>query len=114
MAAVELAESIKSFASNEYVAGAMHLVAMAAFIAAAVQAGSELGGGSPKQPTAGTFIPAQTEPQQQEEGGGGTTTINNYSLGRSNPEAGEAIADLEYDYRSTGGRPFGELAPVVR
>ncbi len=104
MAALELAESIRAFAKQDYVSGALHLVGMAAYIAAAVEAGSQLGGGAAKTPSAQTsYQAARTEglgaPSGEQEG---KTIVNQYSWGRSRGEAAEAVADIEYEGARTG------------
>ncbi|MHC4644317.1 MAG: hypothetical protein ACYTBJ_02360 [Planctomycetota bacterium] len=105
MAAVELAQSIKSFASQDYAAGVAHLASMAAFIAAAAQAASDLGGGSAKAPSApgGTFTPAAPEQAATPTGeGGGVTIVENYSFGRSGEELGENLRDADWTFQSSG------------
>lgn len=104
MAVLELAESIRAFAKQDYVSGALHLVGMAAYIAAAVEAGSQLGGGAAKTPSAQTsYTPARTEGLGASSGEQqGTTIINQYSWGRSRAEAAEAVADIEYEGARTG------------
>jgi hypothetical protein len=104
MAAVELAQSIKSFASQDYAAGVAHLASMAAFIAAAAQASADLGGGTAKQPAAGgTFTPAATEQATAPAAeGGGVTIVENYSFGRSGEELGENLRDADWTFQSSG------------
>jgi hypothetical protein len=104
MAALELAESIRAFAKQDYVSGALHLIGMAAYIAAAVEAGSQLGGGAAKTPSAQTsYTPARTEglgaPSGEQQG---NTIVNQYSWGRSRAEAAVAVADIEYEGARTG------------
>jgi hypothetical protein len=104
MAALELAESIRAFAKQDYVSGALHLIGMAAYIAAAVEAGSQLGGGAAKTPSAQTsYTPARTEGLAAESGEQkGNTIVNQYSWGRSRAEAAVAVADIEYEGARTG------------
>jgi hypothetical protein len=104
MAAVELAQSIKAFASQQYVEGAAHLASMAAFIAAAAQAASDLGGGTSKTPSGGTtFTPAQTERvQAPETGDRSITIIEAYSFGRSSSDIGRTVREADWAFQSSG------------
>jgi hypothetical protein len=104
MAAVELAKSIASFADLDFVGGAGHLAAMAAYIAAAAQAASDLGGGTAKAPAGAgsTFTPAQTDVPQPIQERGSVTIVESYSFGRSSSDIGAAVRDADWAYVSSG------------
>jgi hypothetical protein len=102
MAAVELAQSIKSFASQEYAAGAMHLIAMGAYIAAAAKAGSQLGGGSASAPAAATYTPARTENVSDQRAGEARIVNINYSLGRVHAELGQQLERAQWQRARSG------------
>jgi hypothetical protein len=102
-AIIEGARAIAAFASQRYASGAMHVLSAAAFGVAAAAAGSKLGGGGGAVAVAPPPRPAP-EPQDRRTDSGGQTVIHNYSLGRTNAEAGHSIRRLEWeaDRRGSG------------
>lgn len=104
MAATDLADMARAIAGQDYFAAAAYGLAMAGHIAAAVQAGAELGGGSAKTPAQGTFTPSQrSEPEDREPEGRGTVINNNYGFGQGNSEIGEAVTNHVQRYQRVDG-----------
>lgn len=93
-AITEFAEAIGAFASQRYASGIAHVASGVAHVAAAVQAASQLGGGSPRVAAAPTSTFVASQPDQVGTGGStaqSTTVINQYSIARSEPDLGYAF-----------------------
>jgi hypothetical protein len=105
-AAISIAQAISSFASQDYIGGALHIVAAAAHGVAAGMAAARLGGGSasvPSAPTAGTFRPTQPENVADSTAdAGGVNIFNVYSLGNSQEEMGRAMENAQWQRRRVG------------
>jgi hypothetical protein len=115
MAATEVAKAIGAY--PDVVGMIQHGLAAAAHVTAAVLAGVQLGGGTATAtaaPSAGSFTPAEPPAPTTETGTGGTVIYNDYKLGRTNSEIGEAVTESEFDFLRGGGTPFRDIAPVLR
>lgn len=107
MAILEVAEAVKDFAKQDYVSGALHLVSMGTYVAAAVAAAAQLGGGSPKAPpAAATFTASDRQQPQAPTEGEGRTIINNYSLGRRRGDLGGELLRAQWESTRANVRDF--------
>lgn len=104
MAAVELAKSIAAFADWDYVGGAAHLASMAAFISAAAQAGSELGGGSEVVPVATSTKPAGRPDAPNRETGDRVQVVNLFAVERPTGPLGQQLERASYERERQGYR----------
>jgi hypothetical protein len=112
MAATELAEAIRAFAKQRYGSGALHLVAMGNYIAAAALAGSRLGGGQANAPSGTAYRPVERDVDKPtEEKEGGINIYQSYSLSRTEAGLGQVLEEAQYK-RTEVGLPYGGIEGI--
>jgi hypothetical protein len=104
MAIVEAAAAAASFASQQYVAGAMHVISAATYGVAAATAAAQLGGGSAggAKAAGSRFTPSREPELESPAEGGGQVIIHSYSLGQSEASMAESMERADWQRMRQG------------